>query len=103
MEYINMSRNRLKIKFNDRDGVVIRFSGVRYPDEIIRHSLITLQNSGFGICKLTKPIVMRVGEGDIDVAFIIAKRSDIIDKERQLFIDWANNFPKYKWLRDYLK
>lgn len=105
MEYTNISKQQLKAKFNGRTGVVIRLAGIKYPDEVIRHMMITLQNSGFNITKITKPKVVRNTDETLDIVFMIAKsRADAITKsEYTVLYNWAAKFERYEQLENYIK
>lgn len=105
MEYASISKQQLKAKFKGRTGVVIRVAGIKYPDELIRHMMITLQNSGFDITKITKPKVIINPDETLDIVFMIAKNmADTVTKpEYTVMYNWAAKFDRYEQLETYIK
>lgn len=105
MEYTNISKQQLKAKFKGRTGVVIRVAGIKYPDEIIRHMMITLQNSGFDITKITKPKVIKNPDETIDIVFMTSKSMTVTvtKPEYAVLYNWAAKFDRYEQLESYIK
>ena len=103
MEYTNISKEKFKKDFTDREGVVIKFAGVKYPDEVLRHCLITLQNTGFNTNFIIRPKVITTGKNMFDAVFMVAKSHKMSDSETVLLMKWAQQFPVYTPINKYVK